>query len=183
MKKSILFSALCLAFLCSCDDDDEPTRIDRSQLIGEWQLVNLDYDGSSSTSFPGLPDTEVDFTGSSSNEDYILSFDESPDTYTGMGSYDATVESDGQTNTVNVEVSRATGEWDLDGSTLTLSTGIISYAADGSSATELTEPSTITVKELSDTRMVLEQTTSETESVLGFEVTTSATGTMEFSKN
>ena len=95
MKKLLfLFSIFTLltAFTCENEplDSDILENIDNgsgnSSLVGEWQLVSIEYSGSSTTVVSGVS-TRADFTGNSLNEGYSITFG-NDGTFSGQGSYD-----------------------------------------------------------------------------------------------
>ena len=67
-------------------DNVDPNNPDNVACIGQWELVSLDYEGTSTTTAAGTTTTSS-YTGTSLNEDYILIL-EDDGTYSAQGSYD-----------------------------------------------------------------------------------------------
>lgn len=126
MKKFLL----CLVFMsamtltsCSSDDDSDTTPETNSDLVGTWEITDLNYQGSSTTSFQGQ-EISLDFSGQSiSFQDAQVVFN-ADNTYESSGSatIEFTVETMGQSQTqeLSTESGLETGTWEINGQQLLL---------------------------------------------------------------
>ncbi len=126
-KSTIILLLLSFFILTGCGDDDSDPVLDNN-LIGTWNMNNISYSGTSTTSYPGIPDVTATFTGESTESDYQIVFNED-NTYSTSGSYtiNLTTEVGGQSDTQSSTVSGAqalgSGTWQLSGNTLSITSG------------------------------------------------------------
>ncbi|MCR9250209.1 MAG: hypothetical protein NXI20_07270 [bacterium] len=155
--KKLLYSLFILsAFVfVSCDDEEGA-----SSVVGEWQLSDLDYTYTTTTSFFGIELTLVG-TGTGYDMNSTINFTDNPNEFTGSGNYsvELTYNVEGQTYTENVENAPfdVDGTWELDGDNLIL-------VANG-------ETSVLTVVSYSEKEVVLSQKETQTFTEDGAEVT------------
>lgn len=123
IKSTILLFLVSLFIFTGCGEDDSDPNLDNN-LVGTWNMNNISYSGTSTTSFPGIPDVTGTFTGESTDSDYQIIFNED-NTFSSSGSYTINLTSEvaGQTVTQPVTVSGdqalGSGTWELSGNTLT----------------------------------------------------------------
>ncbi|MCK7590568.1 lipocalin family protein [Subsaxibacter sp. CAU 1640] len=109
-------------FSCSSDDSDDSSDTS-GNLLGTWVAVDVDYNGSSTTTFQGqtIPST---FVGEAYDVNYSLVFTENPNELMADGTYsiELTTTSMGQTQVDNLEnLEFATnGTWERSGNELTI---------------------------------------------------------------
>jgi len=98
-------------------------KITPSILVGDWEMVSLDYAGSS-TDVVGGQTITTSFTGVGRDFTYQITFTDNPKTYAATGGYtvDLTSIFSGQSNTQAVSIPNAasSGTWNLVGNTLTI---------------------------------------------------------------
>ncbi len=144
MKKFFMLCsvfALLTAFTCENEPIDDgifteienPNGTVNANLVGEWQLVALDYSGTSTTTV-GTVSTTANFVGTSANEDYTLDLN-ADGSYTTSGSYDIELETEitgipNQTNTVTLS-SSGSGTYTSTATTITTSGALVDIALDG----------------------------------------------------
>jgi len=145
-----LFSLLLVSnvILISCSDDDG-AKPASDQIAGNWELVSLNYSGSSSVSAAGTT-LETDFVGTGKEIDYILELSENPNTISSSGSYTIELEStvSGQTvvtEQIFTEIVGA-GTWEVVGNRLvveaaTTTGGVVTGGSSSFDILELTESS------------------------------------------
>ncbi len=109
-----------LGVLFSCGDDDE--MVTEDSFVGQWNLISLDYSGTSTTIDPDGESISIDFDGEA--REIMTTVDFNADgTYTSQGSYiiDLTTDFYGymQTQSVPFEGFVGNGTWELNGNTLT----------------------------------------------------------------
>lgn len=141
MMKSKFFLLLLLGmFLFSCDDDDSTSSSSTSNdLIGNWEMIGMNYNGTSTSNVSGQSFV-TNFRGVGKDFDYTMEFTENPNEFSAEGTYTIALEYifSGQnfTQDVPVQVNSTRGDWSLDGMTLTTSNQLVSYSVDGQSAIE-----------------------------------------------
>ncbi|MAO08393.1 MAG: hypothetical protein CL596_06755 [Alteromonas sp.] len=124
----LLSLAAMVVFFVSCskdDDDDNNTENISADIVGTWTATDVDYYGTTTTSANGIT-TEADFTGEGYDINFTLTFTENPNEITSVGSYSIllTTTFNGQNIEQNVEdlTWDSTGDWSIDGTTLTTNT-------------------------------------------------------------
>ena len=131
MKKLLLLSLVITSFTltsCSSDDDHAPMQQETgtdANLVGTWTATDVDYSGFTSTFVVDTGTTlRTEFTGQGVDIDLTLSFSESPNELTSVGTFDVDL------TTVILGVSEDSmlldlgfltdGTWSRVGNTLTL---------------------------------------------------------------
>ena len=106
--KIMLFLAVPAIFVSCSKDDDEPS-IDRDMLLGEWNLTEFSYSGSSSVSY-GNETTSLTYTAETSDLNAQVIFEDKSN-YSTRGSYRITItsEMDGETFVENYSFSDVSG--------------------------------------------------------------------------
>lgn len=134
-KKILLPLTFCfLAFsISSCSDsDDDPTpapaapiaqKITPSILVGDWEMVSLNYGGTSTSVNNGQTST-ISFNAVGRDFTYQITFTDNPKTFVANGGYtvDLTSILNGQkdTQTATIPNAASSGTWNLVGNTLTI---------------------------------------------------------------
>jgi hypothetical protein len=163
MKKlSYLLSFLVLFTAFTCEDEPIDGAIDADaglgggsgSIEGTWELVSINYDGTTQATAFGIT-LDSEYVGNSLNEDYQIVFDNG--TATANGSYDIelTVTSFGisQTTTESVVVNNATSNYTISGNTITYDAPIIDTPID--STIDLGDQSSSAVFSLSNNNNTL----------------------------
>ncbi len=118
---SFLLLAL-LAVLFSCGEEDSDDIMSSDTIIGEWQLVALDYMGSSTTINPYGPPVSSVFEGVARDVNTTITFN-ADNTFVSLGSYIIDLEADVLGYTIEqafpFEGFLGSGTWELDGTTMT----------------------------------------------------------------
>ncbi|MBX2843112.1 MAG: lipocalin family protein [Flammeovirgaceae bacterium] len=139
-----LFYVLVTSILVSCSED-EPATPDQGMIIGSWELSEVDYDGTTTTTFNGQSSV-INFTGEGKNLNNEIKFTENPNEFTVSGTYDVELKMDYDGTEVISEINGLSfansGEWEIDGDKL--------YITDDVSAIK-----EATIKELSEEKLVL----------------------------
>lgn len=160
------FLILCVAIsftTCSSDDDSSNDDIPNdnsndptADLVGTWDLVALDYTGTSSTGIEGI---SIDFSGVAQNIDYTLEFSENPNEFVAGGSYDIELTTSlfgiEETQTVTVNDASSTGNYSINDDMLTTDGDAISI--DNGLPMDINIPNDLTIIELTDTTLMLNQ--------------------------
>lgn len=109
-----LLIVLSVIFL-SCSKEDE-NLIDTTLLIGDWNVTAVKYTGTSTTSALGVKYT-TKFTGTGMDMDFMVSFNENPNSFVSSGTYsvELVAEAMGDTYTQIVQVPNFTipGSWNI----------------------------------------------------------------------
>jgi hypothetical protein len=171
MKITKLLLICVAALLFSCSDDDDDVKATVQGMIGEWNITDLDYNGTTTTSAQGMNIT-ANFTGTGKDMDLTTIFTASPNTVTTEGSYTIVLESTtlGQTTTNEVPFTEVftDGTWTLEGNTLKVT---------GPNGTD-----EATIVEQTSTTLKFKVDVDETESGSGFTVKTVLHATYTFTK-
>jgi hypothetical protein len=146
MKKiTSLLSFLVLFTAFTCDNEpldtdivntesssDTGSNTNSADLIGEWTLVDLEVDGTTSTEALGMS-IDTDFTGHAANPDFNLVFTQT--NYTTSGSYDYVMQTEvlGVTNTniYSMDDISGTGSYTTNGNEITFSGQFMELTIDG----------------------------------------------------
>ncbi len=112
-----------LGVLFSCGSDDSDDMLSSDPIVGEWNLISLDYTGSSSVNDPYTGDPlTTDFEGVARDIMTTVIFN-ADGTFTSQGSYTIDLTSDFGgyefTQSVPFEGFLGSGTWELDGTTMT----------------------------------------------------------------
>jgi len=123
MKITKLFALSIAVLLFSCGEDDEPKLPTVEGMVATWNVTNIDYSGTTTTSYAGQTAT-ANFTGVGKDMDYTITFSTSPNTVVSEGGYtiELTTTVAGQSTTEDYEFDEAfmDGTWELNGKTLTI---------------------------------------------------------------
>lgn len=167
---SLILLAL-LGVLFSCGDDDEMMSSD--PFVGQWNLISLDYSGTSTTIDPDGETISIDFDGAAREIMTTVNFN-SDGTYTSQGSYiiDLTTDFYGymQTTSVPFEGFVGNGTWELNGTTLT------------TTDTQTQDSATLTVNNLTDSSWDTNLTVTQTNSQQGFTIIQEVNGNYFFER-
>ncbi|MFC0604290.1 lipocalin family protein [Winogradskyella pulchriflava] len=153
--KLLVLLVLSLTVFSSCSDDDSDSNSTSGELLGVWEMVEMEYTGTSVTAVQGQ-DFTTSYDGVGSNMDTTMEITENPNNLLFSGSYDIdlTFSFVGQTQnqTVSLDDVESVSTWTRSGNTLTI---------DGDFATiegvDLGEVQTqdYTIEELTDNTLVL----------------------------
>lgn len=114
-------------------DPNDPGNSGNSDLVGDWELVSLDYEGTSTTTAAGTTTTSS-YTGTSLNEDYNLTLTDAG-TYTAQGSYDielsTVVPNFPPIVTTSSITANSSGTYTATATTITTSGALVDVALDG----------------------------------------------------
>ena len=114
-------------------DNVDPNNPDNLACVGQWELVSLNYEGTSTTTAAGTTTTSS-YTGTSLNEDYILIL-EDDGTYTAQGSYDielnTVVPNFPPIVTTSSITANSSGTYTATATTITTSGALVDVALDG----------------------------------------------------
>lgn len=151
--KTIKFSLLAFLFIfaTSCSSDDDSPNVDRSMVVGDWNLQAFNYSGSTSGSFEGV-DLSTNYDGEAENINAVLSFNED-NTFDFSGSYDIILNAEGTSQVVNMEDVASTGNWRMDGNYIISSAAIGQVQGQG---VQGPDEGLMRVSEISENRMVLD---------------------------
>src|SRR5690606_8447127 len=83
-KNFVLLAVIGLSFSCGSKEDESP--VDSKMLIGDWDFESYEYSVTSKMTFDG-DIFESKSVGTATESDAKVSFNESPNTYTGGGYY------------------------------------------------------------------------------------------------
>ena len=123
--KILKYSLLILFFVFTgCATDDGELNIDTANLLGDWNLVDINSENGEATITEDGVTITVDFELSSENEDLQITFDESPNVVSSEGSFTqvTTISTLGQTEVEEtlIEGVFLDGNWILEGDQLTI---------------------------------------------------------------
>ena len=156
--KNLIYALAFLSsiFIMSCGSDDD-LMVTEQQIVGEWDLQSLDYNGTSSTTTAGVT-LSTTFTGEAKDIEFTVTFNESPQTASSIGNYDIELVSVTGGVSMTETVSAADdfvfeGDWTLDGNMLTVGDDM--------------QSATYEITDISDSRMVLLLDSEEREEVFG----------------
>src|SRR5690348_12659071 len=121
MKITRLFLIAVSALLFSCGSDDEAPLPTSEGMIGTWNVTDIDYSGSTTTTYMGQS-VKATFTGHGKEIDYTTTFSAEPNEVVSEGSYviELTTTVAGQSETEDYAFDQAfmDGTWELDGRTV-----------------------------------------------------------------
>lgn len=149
--------------LVSCSDDDNTPTIPVYNIVGSWEMIDLNYTGNSTTTDQGQS-TSTTYVGVGTNFDASISFTENPNILLGDGTYDieltSTTSGVSETNTITGSTLLPSCTWSRNGASLIF-------------VTEGQEDSSATILELSATNLKLQSDSDETFEYLGVTVVNS----------
>jgi hypothetical protein len=168
IAKLLLLSLSIIFLSCSDDEDPKPTS---EGMVGTWNITAVEYTGTTTSSILGQT-IKADFTGTGKDMDLTSTFGMNPNTVVSAGGYTITLKTTvaGQTTTEDVPVDDfvSDGTWSLSGNTLTITDDFG------------TEDATIIQQTATTLKMRID--IDETESDLGFTVTTKVRTIFTFAK-
>lgn len=151
--KTLKFSLLLLLFIsflsCSKDEDSDPD-VDKSGMLGEWNLQNFEYDGTTKMTYAGTNYT-MEYSGVTTKSDVIINFKDDG-SYTAHGGYTVLFTMEGMDYEVPVEMEASTGNWSIEGDKMMLSEGLVTLSTGEAMASK---PGEAIIDEISAKRMVL----------------------------
>ena len=165
-----LFAFALFASLASCSKDEDPAT--DAGIMGEWTVTDISYEGTSSSAVGGVTQT-FDFTGTGFDMDLKISFEDNPKEYAAEGDYSINLVVDVAGTPMEMPWSNVgfigNGDWEKTGNTLTVT------ASTG-------EVQTVTIIELTDSKMVIAWSFSDTMTQQGTVMTQNVNGTYTFEK-
>jgi hypothetical protein len=165
-------AALCLTFLFSCSkDDDAPQDVNTSGMLGEWNLQNFEYEGTTKMVI-GETSYTMNYTGATTESDVIIDFKENG-SYSAHGGYTILFTMEGMDYEVPIEMNSSTGNWSIAGNKMILSEGLVTLNTGEEMASKPTEA---IIDEISPSRIVLLFTHEETITESGYENEVNVTG-------
>jgi len=184
MKKRVLSGLTMLffaIFLVACSNNDDEI-ITSGEILGAWNMVSFEYDGSSSFEISGV-NINSDYTGKAKNIDFSMTFTENPNQVLGSGSYDleVTVSAIGVSDTETTSISdiNSAAEWSRDGDILTFTGTFYSGSLDVVNTGASQE---FTIEELTDTSLRIRSSMEEIIDDFGIETTVRMETVMEFTR-
>lgn len=151
--KTLKFSLILILFIsflsCSKDEDSNPD-VDKSGMIGEWNLQNFEYDGTTKMTY-GETTYTMAYTGVTTESDVIINFKEDG-SYTAQGGYTVLFTMEGMDYEVPVEMEASTGNWSIEGDKMMLSEGLVTLSTGQEMASK---PGEAIIDEISANRIVL----------------------------
>lgn len=167
-KISLLALALCFLFACSKEEAPAPGN----ELSGNWKAIDIRYAGTSTSTMDGFT-FSTNFTGTGYDQDLVINFDESPNTYTSSGDYsiELSMNANGQTITQHWTNQGFIdgGSWSREGNELTISS-------------ETSGPQACTILELTESTLRLGYNSTQTTQQNGMTVTATVAGTYTFER-
>ena len=163
--KLFLF-VLSVSILSSCSDSSNSVDVTADDLLGVWNLTDINGQGTSTTTFNGQTIT-ADVTTTGRDYDFTTEFTANPNTVSGTGSYIgiSTATFAGQTVTEEQLLSSIAG---LDSGTWSLNGNIITVEVGG-------ETSEMIVEEVTNNLLVLTAAFEETQEFQGISINISGT--------
>ncbi len=168
-----LFLSSLIISMNACSDDDDSSSSEMDEIVGSWKAKSFEFDTKSTIDFAGI-ETSSETSGSGSNLDYTLVFEES--TYSTSGGYDVDV-----TTSSNGEVlSMSTQSYsDVDGSgsystqddLITIKGSFYEFEVDGVDLTSGSQEQTVTFK-LEGNQLTFIQDEQKTETINGISTVT-----------
>ncbi|MCZ4319875.1 lipocalin family protein [Aequorivita viscosa] len=169
--KLFLFTALISLTVSCSSDDDSSTPANNGDIIGVWQGTAVDYRGTTTTTAQGQTIT-ADYVGEAYDVDYTLTFTENPNKVISDGSYsiELTTTVNGQSTTQNVPNLEflSTGDWSINGSTLSITVDNVTDDA--------------TIIELTNNSLILNVVESQTTTEQGITIVSTTDVTLSFTK-
>lgn len=163
--KLFLF-VLSISIFSSCSDSSNSVDVTADDLVGVWNLTDINGEGTSTTTINGQSIT-ADVTTTGRDYDFTTEITTNPNTISGTGSYVAISTSTflGQTVTEEQLLTSISG---LDSGTWSLDGNIITTIVGG-------ETNQIVVEQVTDNLLVLGATFEETQQIQGISVNFSGT--------
>ena len=164
--------AILATTLFACNNDAGDAVNDETEILGEWEVTDIYYEGTSTTSIVGI-DITSDFIGVGDNMDLKINFTDNPKEYVTSGDYSVNLETTTQGQTTNTVYTSndfaGQGTWDKTNNSLTF--------VDENGMTQ-----TSVILELTPTTLKLKQIFIKTETQQGATVTQNITATYTFTK-
>ena len=163
----------------SCSKDDKPS-VDSSQAVGKWKLEEYYYSGESKGSYDGM-DLNSDYSVTTEpSEAYIEFLDDN--TFKGSGeiAYFTSMNYMGQSLDQNITMPfNGPGNWNIDGNKMMLSNQVASY---NNQYMQQPEVQSMTIEELTGSRMVLSFDTTQDMSQQGITYSVSIRGKQVYTR-
>jgi len=170
MKVSRLLMLGVVVLLLACSEDEAvlPTS---EGMIGTWAVTAITYNGTTSTNLGGIT-SKASFTGKGKDMDYTTNFSSDPNSVSSQGSYTIELKTTvyGQTTTEDYEMNEGLmdGTWELNGKTLTITSG------------DITQEGTVTKQ--TDTVLEVKIDYTETTTDAGIKITVKVKAVYKFQK-
>jgi len=121
----LLFIALAVTLFSACNDDEDAPSISEELLVGDWELTDLDYSGTSVLTVPGLDEgVTTTFEGTGLNLNLDLTFTTDPNEFITQGDYGVRLVTVIEGQEIVNELENADfindGTWTRNGNTLTV---------------------------------------------------------------
>jgi|GEM_PF-4630377 len=171
----ILLIACIGAMVVSCGDEELDIVVSVDNLLGEWELVTMTADMNTATSAGAVGvDITADMSIATTTTDYTLTFSESSWSTSGSYSYeyDVTVDQTQQSDELMLSDVTGSGDFQLDGSMITLSGAFFNYEIDGFDASAMAGEQAATLSFNGDGNLVFTQSIDQEIEQSGFTVTT-----------
>jgi len=105
----LFFITASVAFFFSCSEDTDDVPSPSNSLIGSWALTEVEYEGTTTTTFDGQQ-TNATFTGTGYDMNFSIQFNENPNDYEADGTYSIRLET-----TIQGHSQPLTSEWENPG--------------------------------------------------------------------
>ena len=165
--KTLKFSLIALLFILSLScskDENNDSDLDELGMIGEWNLQNFEYDGTTKMTV-GEVSYAIAYSGVTTESDVIIDFKEDG-TYSAHGGYTVLLTMEYMEYEVPLEIDSSTGNWSIEGDKMFLSEGFVTL----NTGEEMgTQPNEAIIDEVSANRMVLLFSHEETINESGYE--------------
>ncbi|MEL7005708.1 MAG: lipocalin family protein [Bacteroidota bacterium] len=121
----LFFILLAVTIFSACSDDEDAPNISEDLLVGDWELTDLDYSGTSVLTVPGLGEGITStFEGTGLNLNLDLTFTTDPNEFITQGDYGVRLVTTIEGQEVVNELENAdfinNGTWTRDGNILTV---------------------------------------------------------------
>jgi len=180
----ILLVAVSLFYSCSSDDDSSGDDTS-GDLVGTWRMTNFEYNGESNTSIQGQT-IVTSFEGVGTNIDFLFDIRESPNEYTGVGSYDivltTTLQGQPITQTTSINDIDSEGTWSRSGNILATDGEVFATTTLGTGIEGGMSSADFVIEELTATTLRLSNTTSDSTIQNGATVLFDVTSVAEFTR-
>lgn len=163
LKFSLITLLLIFSFSCSKEEDSD-SDVDKSGMIGEWNLQNFEYDGTTTMTF-GETTYTMEYSGVTTESDVIINFKEDG-SYSAHGGYTVLLTMEGMDYEVPLEMGSSTGDWSIEGDKMLLSEGFVTLSTGEEMASK---PNEAIIDEISANRIVLLFSHEETINESGYE--------------
>ncbi|APU70349.1 lipocalin family protein [Christiangramia flava] len=178
--KNVTFAILVIFVAVSCSKDDKPS-VNSSDAVGKWKLQEYYYSGDSQGSYDGM-DLSSSYSVTTENSDAYLELLED-NTFKATGSIDFYMSMDymGQSmdQTMANTAFNGTGNWSIDGNSMKLSNQVASF---NNQYVQQAEVQSMTIEELTSSRMVLTFDVTQDMSQMGIDYSVSMKGKQVYTR-